>query len=76
MTSAYRRSTDTTQPELPLFELPATSDPPREDGWRLDEHTRQIGLRGVARARAGLGRSEHADGARGRGGRGPTGRAA
>ena len=58
-----------------------TDDPtvgPTDDGeWRLDERTRQVGLRGVAFARAQLLRSEATREAQLRSrGRGPSGRAA
>ncbi len=45
------------QPQLPLpvsaCDRPGDPAPsPPADGWRLDEHTRQVGRRGVAAARA------------------------
>ncbi len=45
------------QPQLPLpasaRDHPGDPAPPwPADGWRLDEHTRQVGRRGVAAARA------------------------
>jgi hypothetical protein len=52
------------QPQLPLLDTepddaPHTPDPDRaridEDrDWRLDEHTREVGRRGIAAARARL----------------------
>lgn len=76
MTAPRRRRTDHVQPELPLPHDPALQTPADEE-WKLDEPTRRIGLRGVAQARALLGRPTGGDG-RGqrRDGRGPSGRAA
>jgi hypothetical protein len=84
MTAPRRRRTDHVQPELPLPHGPGHrpgDDPalqtPADEEWKLDEPTRRIGLRGVAQARALLGRPTGGDG-RGqrRDGRGPSGRAA
>jgi hypothetical protein len=92
MTATRRRRTAAIQPELPLRPPPAGRDAaddtsatvgtPGDDlagerEWRLDEQTRQAGLRGIAFARAQLLASESTRQAllRGRG-RGPSGRAA
>jgi hypothetical protein len=77
MTAAGLHRTHPVQPELPLRQPAAEAEPPRDEEWRLDEQTRQIGLRGVALARARLLRSETTGSAGHQGGdRGPTGRAA
>ncbi|HEY5097416.1 MAG TPA: hypothetical protein VII46_05175 [Acidimicrobiales bacterium] len=82
MTAPRRRPPDDVQPELPLDPGTRTRDHPglrARDGeeWRLDEPTRRIGLRGVAQARALLGRPSGRDGqGQRRDGRGPSGRAA
>ena len=82
MTAARRHRTDATQPELPLRPSPADGTVPRSDDagdpeWRLDEQTRQVGLRGVAFARAQLLASEATRKAQlQRRGRGSSGRAA
>jgi hypothetical protein len=83
MTAARRRRTDAIQPELPLRPSPAdgpvptTPDDAGDRGWRLDEQTRQAGLRGVAFARAQLLASEATRKAQlQRRGRGSSGRAA
>jgi hypothetical protein len=77
MTATRRRPSDSIQPELPLCRLPTEHEPAGDEEWRLDERTREIGLRGVALARARLQRSETTrETGRRSGGRGPTGRAA
>jgi hypothetical protein len=83
MTAARRPRTAATQPELPLRPAPADGQvPTRSDDavdpeWRLDEQTRQVGLRGVAFARAQLLASEATRKAQlRRRGQGPSGRAA
>ena len=76
MTAPRRRHTVPDQPELPLHQPPVAGEARRDEDWRLDEETRQIGLRGVALARARLVRSDTTGQADPRRGRGRTGRAA
>ena len=52
------------QPQLPLLDVEPDEESPTQDtghppvdedrNWRLDEHTREIGRRGIAAARAHL----------------------
>ncbi len=58
MAPARRHRSRTSQPELPLPEsegvvTPGTAAGPVTD-WRIDEHTRTVGLQGIAAARARL----------------------
>ena len=81
MTAPRRRRTDYVQPELPLphgpGHRPADNQTRANEEWKLDEPTRRFGLRGVAQARALLGRPAGGDGpGQRRDGRGPSGRAA
>ena len=59
------------QPPLPLVDpVEAVDDGPTgadDAEWRLDEHTREVGRRGIAAARARLRSSGRATGARGDG---------
>ncbi len=54
MDAARRRRPQNHQPRLPLGSSGDGRERARDEEWRLDEETRQIGLRGVALAKARL----------------------